>query len=85
MLKLGKVISKSSVTNITLSTFDLTKMEWSPATKPVAFQIDNDPFASGGFRKAYKAQSGSPGLKNNMWVVKRYLPAAVKDITETGQ
>lgn len=85
MLKLGKVISKSSITNITLSTFDLTNMEWSPLPNPVGFQIDEDPFAMGGFRKAYKARSQSQGFKDHSWVVKRYLQKAAEGIKETGQ
>ena len=77
MMKLGKAILKNSRTLISLSSFDMAKMEWVPLQKPVSFLIEEEEFASHGFRKAYKAKSDSPGFECSTWVVKRYLPSAL--------
>lgn len=56
MIKLGKVISKTnSIVMISLSSFNRDDMSWTDNSSPVEFNIANEPFAEGGFRKAYKA------------------------------
>ena len=62
----------------------MAKMEWVPLQKPVSFHIEEEEFASGGFRKAYKAKSDSLGFECITWVVKRYLPSALEDIISRG-
>ena len=35
--------------------------------------IEDSPFCTGGFRKAFKATSITDGFKERTWVVKKYL------------
>ena len=44
--------------------------------------IEKDVLGSGGFRQAFKARSSSPNFSNAIWVVKKYLPSTVNEITE---
>lgn len=85
MLRLGKVISKKSSTVIHIYQFDLQHMEWTTVPSDVEFVIEIEHFASGGFRKAFKAKSLTKGYTDTTWVVKRYLDKALQDIEATGQ
>lgn len=85
MMKLGKVISKSSVTTVTLYSFNLSKIEWVPVPTPIDFQIADEAFGTGGFRKTYKATSRTPGFCRQTWVLKRYIPNAIEGIEATNQ
>ena len=60
-------------------------MEWTQLPTPVAFHVDDEPFGSGGFRKAYKARSTTPGFSSQTWVVKKFLPEAITGIEALGQ
>ena len=40
------------------------------------FLVAESPFASGGFRRAFKATSITEGFKEVTWVVKKYLKSA---------
>ena len=59
--------------------------KWSGFHYKSHFNIEEEEFASGGFKKAYKAKSDSPGFECSTWVVIRYLPSALEDIKESGQ
>ena len=83
ILRLGKLITKTTDV-IDIHHFDMTDMVWSGKATPVEFNIEREPFGTGGFRKAFKA-SGSGEFKGSTWVVKRYLENAKKDILELGQ
>jgi hypothetical protein len=85
MLNLGRVISKSSTVMVTLHSFDLSAMEWTQLPTPVAFQVDKEPFGSGGFRNAFKAQSTTSGFSSQTWVLKKFLPEAIQGIEAMGQ
>ncbi|PFX18239.1 hypothetical protein AWC38_SpisGene17389 [Stylophora pistillata] len=79
MLKLGKVISKKSSTVIRIFKFDFQHMQWSNV--PV-----ETPFASGGFRRAFKATTITEGLKEVIGVIKKYFESVseiMKAIQET--
>ena len=47
--------------------------------------VEVEAFSSGGFRKAYKATSITPGFSDTTWVIKRYLPEALNTIQTVGQ
>ena len=84
ILKLGKVINKNT-TSVLIYHFSLADMVWSKLQTAVDFTIEPEPFGVGGFRQAFHATSDHKDFKNTKWVVKRYLPKAIKDITETNQ
>ena len=83
MLRLGKLITKTTDV-IDMHHFNMTEMAWSGKATPVEFNIEREPFGTGGFRKVFKA-SGTGEFKGSTWVVKRYLENAKKDILELGQ
>ena len=85
MMKLGKVIKESKNSVVKVSTFDMRSMSWSALLRPVEFNIEDNHFAQGGFRKAFKARSETHGFEGQTWVVKYYLPDSVKDIKATNQ
>ncbi|KAK2555224.1 hypothetical protein P5673_023204 [Acropora cervicornis] len=47
----------------------------------VEFRIADQPFASGGFREAFKATSDTPGFSGVTWIIKKYLKGILEDIT----
>ena len=83
MLKLGKVISKKSSTVISIYKFDFEHMQWSNVPVEAEFLVAETPFASGGFRRAFKATSITEGFKEVTWVVKKYLKSASEIIKAT--
>lgn len=85
MLKLGKIIEETS-TSIEIFPFNMEEMSWPTCGERADFSVAKEPFASGGFREAYKASSNSARFKANAWVVKKYLPetlTVLKDMSET--
>ena len=85
MLKLGKLISKKASTIVDLYSFDLTHMAWAKMPLAVDFRMEDEPFGTGGFRKAYKATSSTPGFSDTTWVIKKYLPSTLDGIAATNQ
>ena len=83
MLKLGKVIAKNTTTVIDIFMFNIEHMEWSTAPVTVEFRIADQPFASGGFREAFKATSDTLGFSGVTWVIKKYLKGTLEDIVKT--
>ena len=69
MLKLGKTI-KETTTAIDVFTFDLDGLSWSKEPERVEFTVSKTPFASGCFRKAYKATSRNKKFAGKQWVLK---------------
>lgn len=47
-------------------------MLWSNFPIKAEFMIEDLPFGTGGFRKAFKATSITDGFKKRTWVVKKY-------------
>ena len=68
-----------------LHTFDMDLLSWSKLPITVEFNEEKEPFAHGGFRNAYKATTKHPQFKGTTWVIKRYLPDALKGINDIGQ
>ena len=58
-------------------------MRWSSVPIKAEFMIEELPFATGGFREAFKATSKTAGFEETTWVVKKYLTTAVDVIRET--
>ena len=84
MLKLGKKIEATTIT-VELFTFDFQSMTWSKQSERVEFSVSKKPFASGGFREAYKATSLHQQFADKTWVIKKYLPSTLKTIEDMEQ
>ena len=85
MIKLGKFNkATSSTTVVNIFKNDIESFTWSKIPTVVEFSEEKEPFAQGGFRKAFKATSKHP-MYSGVWVIKRYLPTTVKGIEELGQ
>jgi predicted transcriptional regulator len=84
MLKLGAQLEKKSVT-IKIYKFDLSCMEWSLIPCEKEFMVSEKPFASGGFREAFKATSITEGFKDVTWVVKKYTDHTKEILKEMKQ
>ena len=69
MMKLGKAISKE-LTTIDLFTFDFGMQTWSTLPQVIQLLVDEEPFAEGGFRKAFKAEFQGGRI---MWKISRAL------------
>ena len=86
IIKLGKIRTCQGPTTVVhLHTFDIDLLSWSKLPITVEFNEEKEPFAHGGFRNAYKATTKHPQFKGTTWVIKRYLPDAVKGINDIGQ
>ena len=86
MLKLGKVASnESEVTVIDIFKLDKEFMTWSVLPVKAEFVVSKEHFGEGGFRRAYRATSSTDDFKGQEWVVKKYLPATLACLQETGQ
>ena len=60
-------------------------LSWSKVSTTVEFYEERGPIGTGGFRKAFKATSKHAEFINKKWVIKHYLPDALKCIAETRQ
>lgn len=83
MLKLGKVISEKTGTIISIYSFDFEHMQWSTVPVEAEFMVADTPFASGGFRQAFKATSITHSFREVTWVIKKYLNSALDTIKGT--
>ena len=83
MMKLGKLVKPNeAVSVLEVYSFDLGNINWSLLPQKVEFVTEKDVLGNGGFRQAFKARRSSPNFNNTIWVVKKYLPRAAKEITE---
>ena len=86
MIKLGKLdTSQTATTVVNMYTFDMELFTWSQIPIIAEFNEEKEPFGKGGFRNAYKATTKHPQFKGTIWVLKRYLPHAVKGIEDIGE
>ena len=85
MLKLGQVNTQTATVVIKVYEFDMDLLSWVKVPKTVEFCEEKTAVGRGGFRTAYKASSKHPDFKGTSWVVKHYLPEALKCIEETEQ
>lgn len=58
-------------------------MQWSNVPVEAEFLVAEIPFASGGFRQAFKATSITDGLNEVTWVIKKYLKSASEIVKAT--
>lgn len=82
MLKLGKVITKyqGSSESVEKCDFSIKTMSWTLPVKQY-FNVEEKPFATGGFSAAYYGKIG--GTKNEkQFVIKRYLTNSLADLKE---
>lgn len=86
MIKLGKFnkATSSSSTIVNIFKYDIESFTWSKLPTVVEFSEEKEPFAQGGFRKAFKATSKHP-MYSVEWVIKRYLTNAIQEIEDLGQ
>ena len=68
MLSLGKLHPERKSTIISIYEFDFNNMLWSNFPIKAEFMIEDSPFDTGGFRKAFKATSTTDGFKERTWV-----------------
>ena len=85
MLKLGREIFKRTTTVIDISQFDFENMTWCLVPQQAEFNIQSEPFGSGGFRQTYMATSITRGFEDKSWVVKKYLRQTVENIKKANQ
>ena len=83
MLRLGSPITavKKCAEQIELSDFLISNMVWSPPLS-INYYIDDEPFASGGFREAYMAKINPHDQKCKTYVVKKYLKGTITDLQD---
>ena len=86
MIKLGKFnkATSSSSTIVNIFKYDIESFTWSKLPTVVEFSEEKEPFAQGGFRKAFKATSKHP-MYSGVWVIKRYLTNTIQEIEDLGQ
>ena len=84
MLKLGEKSLKEQPQSLIFLSLTL-RMTWFLVPQQAEFSIQSEPFGSGGFRQAYKASSITRGFEDKTWVVKKYLPQTVENITKANQ
>ena len=85
MIKLGKLNKSTATTLVKLYQFNMEMLSWSKIHTEVEFMVEKHPIGSGGFRKAFKAMSKHKDFAGTTWVIKYYLPEALKCIADTGQ
>ena len=76
MLKLGKVVVRSTTIMIKVFSFDTCKMAWSKITRNIEFVIEEQSLGHGGFRVAHKVTCATlcPDFSGKSWVLKKFLP-----------
>ena len=84
MIRLGKINNETATTIVKISKFDMEMLYWWKVPTIVEFYEEKEPIGIGGFRKAFKATSKHAEFVGTTWVIKHYLPGALKCISETG-
>ena len=84
LLNAGKFVKPVSTTKtvLNLESFDLLNKEWK-TEKSLTLYVDDDKFASGAFRDAFKATAESGSQCKEKWVVKEYNVKSKKTIEDT--
>ena len=85
MIKLGKINTDTATTIVRIFRFDMELLSWSKVPTTVEFYEEKEAIGTGGFRKAFKATSKHAEFASTTWVIKHYLPSALKCISDTGQ
>ena len=86
LLNAGKFVKPVSRTKavLNLESFDLLNKEWK-TEKCLTLYVDDDKFASGAFRDAFKATAESGSQCKEKWVVKEYNVKSKNTIEDTLQ
>jgi hypothetical protein len=84
LMKAGKLVKPPKTAVLRLEFFDVQKCYWSTSSASMTLEIDEKPFASGGFRDAFvaKCNDDSSNFKGD-WVVKKYQEQSIKTIEDT--
>ena len=85
MIKLGKTNTDTATTIVRIFRFDMEVLSWSKVPTTVEFYEEKEAIGTGAFRKAFKATSKNAEFAGTTWVIKHYLPSALKCISDTGQ
>ncbi|CAB3986217.1 Hypothetical predicted protein [Paramuricea clavata] len=79
LLKAGKLIKPPNAYIFNLEYFDVHKCIWVNAST-IKLQVEDEKFASGAFRDAYKAKCLDPPDLRGEWVLKRYQDTSTNTI-----
>ena len=71
-------MKKKPHTAVDLEKFDMSSMHWM-TEKTTQFHVENDQFSSGTFRNAFEATIIAD---ESQWVIKKYIPKAVKNMVD---
>lgn len=85
MIKLGKINTDTATTIVRIFRFDMEVLSWSKVPTTVEFYEEKEAIGTGGFRKAFKATSKHAEFASTTWVIKHYLPSALKCISDTDE
>jgi hypothetical protein len=82
LMKAGKFVKPIPKTRavLNLESFDVAQKEW-VAEKPINVIVENEKFASGAFRDAFRVTS--EGVNKKQWVIKKYNDNAKTTIVTT--
>ena len=84
LLNAGKFVNPASRTKtvLNLESFDLLNKEWK-TEKCLTLLVDDDKFASGAFRDAFKGTPESGSQCKKQWVIKKYKDKSKNTIVDT--
>ena len=82
LLMAGKLVKPQKAYTFNLEHFDVHKCLWVNASS-IKLQVDDEKFASGAFRDAYKAKCLDPSELRGEWVLKRYQDTSIQTIETT--
>lgn len=82
LLKAGKLIKPPKTSTFNLELFDVYKCQWVNAST-ITLRVNDEKFASGAFRDAYKAECLDPPDLRGNWVLKWYQDTSKTTIETT--
>lgn len=83
-MKAGKLVKPPKTAVLNLEYFDVQKCCWSVNSGSFRLEIDENKFAIGAFRNAFRAKCNDPlsNLKGE-WVTKKYQEASINTIKDS--
>ena len=85
MIKLGKINTDTATVIVRIYRFNTEVLSWSKVPTTVEFYEEKEAMGTRGFRKAFKPTSEHTEFAGTTWVIKQYLPSALKCISDTGK
>ena len=84
LMKAGKLVKPPKTAVLNLEYFDVQKCCWSVNSGSFRLEIDENKFAIGAFRNAFRAKCNDPlsNLKGE-WVTKKYQEASINTIKDS--